>query len=60
LEEGDVDALYLLLAERLPQAIVISIGRAVLLGHLHDRAIHLEHGVAVVTEPPQRAAVRAL
>ena len=47
LEEGDADALYRLLAERLPHAIVISIGRAALLGHLHDRAIHLEHGIAV-------------
>lgn len=60
LEEGDIDALYRLLAERLPQAIVISIGRAALLGHLHERAIHLEHGVAVVTKPPPRAAARAV
>jgi putative ATP-binding cassette transporter len=60
LEEGDIDALSRLLAVRLPQAIVISIGRAALLGHLHERAIHLEHGVAVVTKPPPRAAARAV
>ena len=35
LEEADADALYRLLAERLPRAIVITIGRAALLGHLH-------------------------
>lgn len=59
LEEADADALYRVLAERLPQAIVISIGRAALLGHLHDSAIHLEHGVAALTEPPPRTAARA-
>jgi putative ATP-binding cassette transporter len=61
LEQADADALYRLLAERLPQAIVISIGRPALLGHLHDTAIHLERGVPASAEPltPPRTAVRA-
>ena len=59
LEEADADALYRLLAERLPRAIVITIGRAALLGHLHDAAIHLERGVTASAEPravPQQMA----
>ncbi|MDQ8729055.1 ABC transporter ATP-binding protein/permease [Bradyrhizobium sp. LHD-71] len=51
LEEDDADVLYRLLAERLPHAIVITIGRAGLLGHLHDAAIHLERGATASIEP---------
>ena len=59
LEEADADALYRVLTERLPHAIVISIGRAALLGHLHDSTIHLEHGVATLAEPQLRTVSRA-
>lgn len=59
LEEADAAALYRLLAARLPRTIVITVGRAALLGHLHGEAIHLERGAAATTEPlasPQLAA----
>jgi len=61
LEEADAAALYRLLAERLPRAIVITIGRAALLGHLHGAAIHLERGVTASTQPltPPQTAARA-
>ncbi len=52
LEEADAEGLYRLLAERLPRAIVITIGRAALLGHLHGAAIHLERGVPASTTTP--------
>jgi putative ATP-binding cassette transporter len=51
LEEGDATALYRVLAERLPRTIVVTIGRAALLGHLHDRAIHLERDAPASTTP---------
>ena len=59
LEQTDADALYRLLAERLPHAIVITIGRAALLGHLHDAAIHLERGTTAAIQPPPRQAAHA-
>jgi putative ATP-binding cassette transporter len=45
LEEAEADALYRMLAERLPGTIIISIGRPALLSPLHARAIVLD-GVA--------------
>ena len=45
LEEAEADALYRMLAERLPGTIIISIGRPALLAPLHARAIVLD-GVA--------------
>ncbi len=42
LEEADGRALYRMLAERLPETIVISIGRPALLSEQHRRAIVLE------------------
>lgn len=60
LEEADAAALYRLLAERLPRTIVITIGRAALLGHLHGAALHLERGMAASVERfPPPAAVHA-
>jgi vitamin B12/bleomycin/antimicrobial peptide transport system ATP-binding/permease protein len=59
LEAADADALYRLLAERLPRTIVVTIGRAALLGHLHGAGIHLERGVTASAEPlkpPRQAA----
>ena len=45
LEEAEGRALYRMLAERLPDTIIISIGRPALLAPLHRRAIVLD-GVA--------------
>lgn len=60
LEEADADALYRVLAGRLPRAIIITVGRAALLGHLHHAAIHLERGVSVSTaQSPRLRAARA-
>ena len=42
LEEAKARALYRMLAERLPETIVISIGRPALLSALHRRAIVLD------------------
>ena len=42
LEESDGRALYRMLAERLPDTIIISIGRPALLATLHRRAIVLD------------------
>lgn len=46
LEATDAAALYRVLAERLPQAIVISIGRASALSHLHGSTLELKAGAA--------------
>jgi putative ATP-binding cassette transporter len=43
LEPGEADELYRALAARLPTAIVISIGRAGALSHLHDHAIAMSN-----------------
>lgn len=61
LEEADAISLYRLLAERLPQTIVISIGRAATLGPLHGAALELKRGVAAEVEPliPPPSAARA-
>lgn len=61
LEEADAMALYRLLAERLPQAIVISIGRAAALGPMHGAMLELKRGVAAEAEPliPPPSAARA-
>jgi putative ATP-binding cassette transporter len=61
LEETDADALYRLLAEKLPRTIIITIGRAALLGHLHGAAIHRERGATATAEPltPPQSAARA-
>ena len=61
LEEADAAALYHSLAERLPSAIVISIGRAAALAHLHGSIVELKAGVAAEPEPliPPPAIVRA-
>ncbi len=61
LEEADAAALYHLLAARLPSAIVVSIGRASALAHLHGSIVELKAGVAAEPEPliPPSAVVRA-
>jgi putative ATP-binding cassette transporter len=58
LEEADGRELYRMLAERMPDAIVISIGRAAALGSAHRRAIELD-GVSAAARGPLRAAVPA-
>jgi putative ATP-binding cassette transporter len=42
LEEGDGAALYRMVAERLPETIIISIGRPTLLAAQHHRTIVLD------------------
>ena len=51
LEAADAQELYQVLAERLPETIVVTIGRAASLGHLHGRTVDM-------TSPP--AATRPL
>ena len=58
LEEAEADALYRMLAECLPETIVISIGRAALLAPLHARAIVLD-GVAASARGAARAPAPA-
>jgi len=58
LEEAEADTLYRMLAERLPETIVISIGRAALLAPLHARAIVLD-GVAASARGAKRAMAPA-
>jgi putative ATP-binding cassette transporter len=54
LEEADGRELYRMLAERMPDTIVISIGRAAALGSMHWRAIELD-GVSAAARGPLRA-----
>ena len=58
LEESEAHALYRMLAERLPQTIVISIGRPALLAPLHARAIMLD-GMAASARGATRAMAPA-
>ena len=55
LEEADGRELYRMLAERMPDTIVISIGRAGALGALHRRAIELS-GVSAAARGTLRVA----
>jgi putative ATP-binding cassette transporter len=55
LEEADGRELYRMLAERMPDTIVISIGRAGALGALHRRAIELD-GVSAAARGTLRVA----
>ena len=55
LEEADGRELYRMLAERLPDTIVISIGRAATLGAVHRRAIELD-GVSAAARGTLRVA----
>lgn len=50
LEATDADALFALLAERLPRAIIVTIGRATALAHLHDSVIELKRGTIASIE----------
>src|SRR6185295_12594011 len=59
LEEADGRELYRMLAERMPDTIVISIGRAGALGALHRRAIELDGVSAAARATPRVAAVPA-
>ena len=52
LEESDGAALYRMISERLPDTIVISIGRPSLLPGHHHRAIVLEGGSASARRAP--------
>ena len=58
LEDSDGRALYRMLAERLPETIILSIGRASLLGSMHRRAIELD-GAPASSRPLRVAAVPA-
>lgn len=58
LEDSDANMLYRMLAERMPETIVISIGRAATLAHLHDSILELGNKSAVTQSPPQPVAVR--
>jgi vitamin B12/bleomycin/antimicrobial peptide transport system ATP-binding/permease protein len=58
LEEADGRELYRMLAERMPDAIILSIGRAAALGVVHRRAIELD-GVSAAARPLRVAAVPA-
>jgi putative ATP-binding cassette transporter len=58
LEEADGAALYKMLAEHLPDAIIISIGRPALLASLHHRAIVLD-GAPASARGARLAAVPA-
>ncbi|MEA2929627.1 MAG: vitamin B12/bleomycin/antimicrobial peptide transport system ATP-binding/permease protein [Hyphomicrobiales bacterium] len=59
LEEADGRELYRMLAERMPDAIVLSIGRAAALGTMHRRAIELEGAPAAARGTLRVAAVPA-
>jgi putative ATP-binding cassette transporter len=58
LEEADGRDLYRLLAERMPDTIILSIGRAATLGALHRRAIELS-GTSAAARTLRVAAVPA-
>ena len=58
LEEADGRELYRMLAERMPDTIVISIGRPAALGTIHRRAIELD-GVSAAARPLRVAAAPA-
>jgi putative ATP-binding cassette transporter len=59
LEEADGRELYRLLAERMPDTIILSIGRAATLGVVHRRAIELSGVPAAARGPLRVAAVPA-
>jgi len=59
LEEGDGLALYRMLAEHLPDAIIISVGRAALLSTVHRRAITLDGAPASSRAQPVAAPMPA-
>jgi len=59
LEEADGRELYRMLAERMPDAIVLSIGRAAALGTMHRRTIELEGTSAAARGTLRVAAVPA-
>jgi putative ATP-binding cassette transporter len=58
LEDPEVRELYALLSERLPQTIVISIGRSAALAALHQRAIDMTGG-SVASRAPSLPAFAA-
>ncbi len=58
LEDAETRDLYALLAERLPQAIVISIGRSPVLSALHQRTVEMTGGP--VASRPRSAALAAV
>ncbi len=51
LEEAETRDLYALLGDKLPEAIVISIGRTPVLAALHQRAIEMVGGSAASRSP---------
>jgi putative ATP-binding cassette transporter len=55
LEDAEAHALYALLAERLPQAIVVSIGRTAALADLHQRMIEVT-GASAASRAPRAFA----
>ncbi len=59
LEDTDATMLYRMLAERLPETIVISIGRAASLAHLHDSILELGGKSPAVTQPAPPLVARA-
>lgn len=59
LEAADAAALYRMLAERLPQAIVISIGRASALSHLHGSILELKAGAAPAVQAHHSSGIAA-
>jgi putative ATP-binding cassette transporter len=58
LETDDARALYRVVAERLPDTVVISAGRAAALGDLHDGTLAMS-GTPAATRPPRPAIVAA-
>jgi putative ATP-binding cassette transporter len=58
LEADDARELYGVIADRLPETIVISIGRTASLGELHDRLIEM-NGTSVSTRKPIAVAAAA-
>ena len=59
LEETEGLALYRMLAERMPETIVISIGRPALLSGLHRRVVTLDGVPASARGAPRAAAMPA-
>jgi putative ATP-binding cassette transporter len=59
LEEAEVRELYRTLSERLPSAIVISIGRTAMLADLHRRTIEMKGAHPVARAAPRPAIVAA-
>jgi len=59
LEDAETRDLYGILAERLPDAIVISIGRSAALAALHQRVIDMAGG-SVASRAPRPAALASI